>query len=546
MSKKISINVYDVNKKPENCNNINDVLSNDELINIEKVAISISKNWWKSETNLILEEDNIYYGSLLQIKVFFLIKKITRLSKVLDKIKSEINISVEDYSEYLLLKKISKLENLDVHIKYFGKRFNNNSIKSIIKDLGFENLLKFISEIRIINKCKCETQENVLIQEINNNSMINLIETVEKRTENMKFTTICFGRNLYKIALNEKKIMSSNYLYLKLIYGLRKKYINYFKKDKINLFLQKRFKSYDLNYNLYKRDFERMVINELTGVCLYKKSIEDLFRNKNIRRVVLSSDSHTLSRLVCQLSKKYDIKTFVFQHGSIGELAFTPLYADKFLAWGSHAKEYMIMKNEDEIKIDIVGNIKYCADTYKNSDICLRKKTNSNILWAVNPIGNEINIRLFSILENFIKETKNVNLTIKLHPGQSDEELFKNIRSKSIVKDKITILTKQSNIIEAIRDNDIVVITQSSTGLEAMMLNKLVFSYEEKGISDTIPYIKFNSVLSFRNSKELINKFNNISLEDIKKMRENSKKFLAYYMQYYNEKKLKEIFEENK
>lgn len=377
--------------------------------------------------------------------------------------------------------------------------------------------------------------------------MIKQMEMLEFRMQGkLYFNTVAIGKSINCKAKNSNIIKFGRYFYIIKILSIKAKMKDIFNKSMFIEALESELgNEVGINRNIkhyYKYSMEYFV-NEFVGVELYKKSIEDFLMENDIRKIFMPSDSHAISRLICMISKKYEVKTYVLQHGSIGELAFSPIYADYFLGWGKQCKEFFKCIGENCDNVYSVGNVKYSQIHYR--DNCYTNFKVERILWAVNPIGDSVNMDLFNLLEKYIIKNKGIRLEIKLHPGNSNKLFYVNLVKRSCCRDRIEIIDNKSDIIEMIEKSDIVVITQSTTGLEAMMLKKVVCLYDVESIPNIIDYTSFNSVINFSDGSELEYKLNNISEETIVKLNINAQSLLSHYMKPFDENKFVELVEGN-
>lgn len=527
MRKNIKVFINENNRETK-YESVESILSDESLHSLNEIALKTSKNWFKDGEVSLIKSDYVDFGSLLQIKSFFLIERYLKLNetlKIIMKSQSDVNLLVKDINDWNILNTIARKYGEEINLKKCFNEYRLSNVKGVIKVLGLEYIMKFVSEKSVPKNIN--SASNVIIQEINNKSMINMMQVLEEEVEQTDFTTICFGSNIYKLANNKSKTAIGNKSYLLEISKIEKKIRLMIEVEKVALNFNKLIQGDEFSLKWFKNHFIKIMKNELIGLELYRKSLEVYFQNNNIKNILLPSDSHAISRLVCEVARKYNILTYVLQHGSIGELAFTPVYADYFLAWGKQAEDYLISKGEPEDKIVIVGNVKYEASKFgaENSEKPFKME---NILWTINNVADDINRNLFRILENIMDENKNAKLTLKLHPGESNKEWFQNLVNRSLYSRRITICDRTYDTLKLIEESDLVVITQSTTGLEAMMLKRPVCLYKDSRIPNIIPYEEFDSVIKFTSQKDFIE---NLKTTDFSRLYKNSENLLEAYMQ---------------
>ncbi|MDS0526641.1 hypothetical protein NNC19_13195 [Clostridium sp. SHJSY1] len=527
MKKNINIFVNE-NDREIKYDSVESILKDESLHKLSELALKTSKNWFKDGEVSLIQKDGVDLGSLLQIKSFFIIERYLKLNEMLEIVMlndCDINLLIKDMNDWNILSVISKRYGEDLNLKKCFSEYKLNNAKGIVKVLGLEYIMKFFTEKEPSDSFN--NTANVIIQEINNKSMISMMEILENEMNSIEFTTICFGSNMYKLANNKSKTVIGNKSYLLEISRINKKLKMVMGNEKIASHFNDLIQGDEYSLKWFENHFIKIMRSELIGLELYRKSLEDYFQDNNVKNILLPSDSHAISRLVCQVAKKYNILTYVLQHGSIGELAFTPIYADYFLAWGKQAEDYLVSKGESKDKIVIVGNVKYEANKFYTNSSSKPFKM-EKILWTINNVADDINRNLFNVLEEVLEENGESTLILKLHPGESNKDWFYDLVNHSDYASRITICDRTFNTLTLIEESDLVVITQSTTGLESMMLKRPVCLYKDSRIPNIIPYEEFDSVIKFTNKEDFLN---NLKRTDFNELYKNSDKLLESYMQ---------------
>ncbi|WP_326511606.1 hypothetical protein [Clostridium intestinale] len=485
--------------------------------------------------------DGVNFMSIMQIQLYNTIKNILSMQLLFNKItssKGKIDkVIIENWEEYKVFKFINKVNNNYFDIKYLGDEYN---LKSFIKYNNKENLVKLFSEFLTLNQnSKINSNKIAIVHEINNQSMIQILNEYQVELEEqgrVDFEFLCVGLGSFRQIVSRNKKVLLKYFTYKVIKEYKAIYVqmsNIFKdngEQKLQYCL-KEIKE-DKIRDLVLISVNKIIKNSIKSIIIYYILIRNYLIQTKINKILLCSDSHSISRLICQIAKKYDVLTIVHQHGSIGKIAFTPIYADKFLAWGEYNKNLLINLGEKKDKIIISGNIKYKEFPSEKVD---SRNDKVNLLWAVNPIGKSINKELFNILEGYIKLNENIieKVNIKLHPGEKDKEFMDNLFRNSSVKEKINIIYK-GNLIELIKNSNLVLITQSTAGIEAFMCGKTVMLYDNPNIPELLPYRKYKAVILFRNMEEFKNGINNYLNNKCLDISMKSKDMLLDYMKPFD------------
>ena len=93
-------------------------------------------------------------------------------------------------------------------------------------------------------------------------------------------------------------------------------------------------------------------------------------------------------------------------------------------------------------------------------------------------------------------------LVVKLHPSEFDSSLYQKITDELNIKS--CLILKDVNIYEIIYSSDLVIISYSTVGLEAMRMSKPVISLNLMGLHDESIIIKNNLAVEVKNENKLI------------------------------------------
>jgi hypothetical protein len=104
-------------------------------------------------------------------------------------------------------------------------------------------------------------------------------------------------------------------------------------------------------------------------------------------------------------------------------------------------------------------------------------------------------LKAMSELEEFF-------LVIKLHPNEFDSSLYQKIANELNMKSYLIL--KDVNLYEVIYSSDLVIISYSTVGVEAMRMSKPVISLNLMGLHNESVIIKNNLAIEIKNKNELI------------------------------------------
>ena len=207
-----------------------------------------------------------------------------------------------------------------------------------------------------------------------------------------------------------------------------------------------------------------------------------LLLEKKVKSLLLSTDAHHGGRLFTLIANQLDIPSLVIQHGAtIGEWGYVPLYASRFAAWGEISAEWMIAKGTPPEKVVITGQPRFDR-MIKNESTLTRASFSQKLtiisdtfwlLWAMDPITKSENLAILEILLEAISLLPWCSLIIRPHPGIPQVEwLNETLVMKNT--ERVVVSSPHEPLHDILRIMDVVIIQESTVGLEAMALNKPV------------------------------------------------------------------------
>lgn len=233
-----------------------------------------------------------------------------------------------------------------------------------------------------------------------------------------------------------------------------------------------------------------------------------LFKKKKINLILLDNDVNHFEKTLARVARLFSIPSIVIQHGACGsELGFLPISADYFLAAGEYSKSWLIEKGAGKDKIIVTGSSQY--DNFVKNE----KKAGKNILYIVDAASNENLIpdhhptkrkqkEILQIILRAMKNFPDYKLIVKTRAGWDLNDLPSYLAKKSNFKN-IKII-ENADPIELINSADLVIIHQTTMGLESLLLNKPVISIEFKEIERFSIYNKTKAVKLVYNEAKLV------------------------------------------
>jgi len=286
---------------------------------------------------------------------------------------------------------------------------------------------------------------------------------------------------------------------------LNEVYIPFYKFSKKKCFEQKlKQRIEELDRKIREKDFsqEFVIEKELESILKYWlcgfinteflkvsgliDNIIYLFKKNKIDLVLLDNDTNLFEKTlvgVCKLFKKTSI---ILQHGILGnKLSFIPVSADYTLVFGEEDKKWFVKQGVDKNKLKIIGCPRYDSfidKKQKNKDkkiLYITDSAKSNELPDHHLTKRRQKI-ILKVLFKILKKFPEYKLVIKLKPGWEMAELPAIIANQE--KFRNLELIERTDNIKLVNDAEIVVIHQSSMGIEALLLDKPVISFSFKNL----------------------------------------------------------------
>lgn len=283
----------------------------------------------------------------------------------------------------------------------------------------------------------------------------------------------------------------------------------------------------------------------LFSFLVYNYSLQNVLK-KTKPRVIMANDDILLLK---PNNLEKNTKFIIMQSASIDEmnekykrmfLSMFPLdklIADYFLVSGIKLKD--MKKDTGSKEIMVTGqpryDILYYADKIYSKDKFLSKyeinPTHKIILWATafHVQNHEENIRNFEVVFETMQNIKNATLIIKQHPSE-EEKYTKMIRNYSNkYKINAIITPKNSDTHEQLFACDLMIIKDSTTAMEAVVLDKPVVVLNLSGETDAVDYVEQGVALGVYNENDLKHVIEKLLKHDID-LAKSRKRYIEKYL----------------
>ncbi|MGG0154334.1 CDP-glycerol glycerophosphotransferase family protein [Bacillus mycoides] len=265
-----------------------------------------------------------------------------------------------------------------------------------------------------------------------------------------------------------------------------------------------KFNKHPLFSNMF---FQKKLLSDLPIMIEKLNMAYFIFKEQDISGVIVGTTEDVTSRALTFLSRSEGIPSYCLQHGAImGEEAYFPVFATKQVVYGKYEEDWYLQKGSSESQIEIVGHPRF--DDIFNRTYMDKKElfktlkidpTTKVIFIATQPFKTSFYIEL---TEKLVKD-KNITVIIKPHPWEKGRNLVEEYIRLSKLYPNVKYITNEVNMYDVISHANLVVISNSTVGLEAMLLD--------------IPVVVYKSLLEDRDYKyyDSLDWLVNQSMEDI-------------------------------
>ena len=302
-------------------------------------------------------------------------------------------------------------------------------------------------------------------------------------------------------------------------------------------------------WNLTKDIFYLFFTFRFIRAIQYIERIKQMIKLEQPNIIVMTNDVERSFSLVGKLE---NVLTLSIQHGVIGHPAINfvnaecestdvvnPFWrpiADKIAVFGDYYKDLFInYSSYSPDKVVVTGQPKndYLAradEIFDKNKLCNKLGINPNekiVVWITQTHGLTLdeNRKNVSCVYNALRLLKNTRLIIKLHPGENQKAPL--YRENKLIK-PIIIAAKDADTNELLYACDVMITKNSTTTIEAMILNKPVIILNLSNQPDYVPYAESGAAAGVYKEEDLLPTLKKVLYDSQfrKKFEKNRKKFV--------------------
>lgn len=282
-------------------------------------------------------------------------------------------------------------------------------------------------------------------------------------------------------------------------------------------------------YELLVNDFEELFnsFKTIASVAMIEAS-KKIIKKKRPSKVIMHDEYGAIQISLLYAAKNEHIPTLSLQHGLIYDDAFAYAHniedfnnqkselnfviPDKMCVWSENSKNALINSAKFHPDSIIVTGDPKTDTLVKMIDHFNRKKflqefnipaDKTIILFATENLPNRKEREL--VAETVFRTVTKIDglfLVIKIHPNEFDSTLYQKIIDE--LNFKSYLILKEVNLYEIIHSSDLVIISYSTVGLEAMRMSKPVIALNLMGLHEESIIIKNNLAIEVKNENDLI------------------------------------------
>lgn len=541
---------------------------------MDEKAYNLSMNWHK---NLFKFQD-ISLGSLFGYELYFyfsrIIKYVQSIIKLIElesptKIISfdNPNFLIKEFNRVLRYICHSKKIKFILHSSTVLNKIKTDTIlqyskKNILKNIIFNTktfLSKFLLKILFFIKDNTSRKKNVLLFHLENNPTLakSIVHLYNLFLIDYRMNKIDFTENFKNFFLKSKKpkILFYSMWISPNIQRISNRIFNQLNNDWKNAIKNPSFKT-QFHYEnislwpLINRKIIYIINLEFKKLIKWILVMKKLLKNANINSVIFGCDVPERYMAMSLISSELKISTLAIQHGITGHFSgYVPSYSRYFAAWGKISQKKLIEWGKNPKEIIITGCPRFDRIIRLNKNEILKKEKKNDvyrdfnikkdrrlIVLATNygvpqyrlnieELNSEI-IRSFKIVFEAIRNIPDIHLIIKFHYAENSTRFVSEL-ANFYKLDNVSFIHNY-NLVNLIIACDCFITGESTTVIEAMLVEKPVICLKFNEREYITPFFEYDTVYKASNSQELSNQINKAFINPI--LLKNRELFLKDYL----------------
>lgn len=274
----------------------------------------------------------------------------------------------------------------------------------------------------------------------------------------------------------------------------------------------------------------------------YVECISSYLASNQPKLVIIMCEDPKRQKVTAELAKKMGIKTLMLMHGAIGErdILYNTLLSGHIAAYGEHYAEIFVKLGYPAEQITITGNPAWDSildikmsrkDLYAQLGLSEDKKI---ILLATThfpiDVRNGMAYASFKAMKLLSSDSSEYRLVIKVHPEESPNFYLALAEEFGI---QVQIVEELSILHALVAYSELVIISDSTVGLEAILLNRPLIDINLSQAPFWNDYVEKGAALGVKKEEELLPTINLIINDNTKtnaRLEKNRKKYIYSHL----------------
>jgi len=265
--------------------------------------------------------------------------------------------------------------------------------------------------------------------------------------------------------------------------------------------------------------FQQFFCTQARNLIEFIEWVDKIIHKVKPNMLVVMWDTILSGRTISRIFKLHKLPALVIQHGAVSNdmagFHVMPLEAQKQAVWGDTCREWHIKRGRPPESQIVTGNPRFdlIASGYHTSRSRICHKLGLDAKGGIIVVATEwfAGISAAATIEaeeQFIRSTLKAlkgfpqeQVVVKLHPH--DHKKYRRIVSAIAEEESQKVTVTKDYLWELIAISDLVVVSNSTVGLEAMILDKPVLVVDFATQLEKIPYVSSGAALSAHKPEEI-------------------------------------------
>lgn len=213
-----------------------------------------------------------------------------------------------------------------------------------------------------------------------------------------------------------------------------------------------------------------LVRRSMPYLAAERLAVERFIEATQAEAVAIASDQHRLGRLVAAAARRRGVRSVVLQHGlPQSPIGYLPVVADAVAAWSAASAAWFVDRGTDPARIVVTGNPRLDG----GSRVSAPRSRGARVLLALSPTAPATNAALVRDVLAATARMTDAELTVKLHPGQSDWSFVASLVREAGLGRRVSVRRHEA-LAPLLAAATVVVVHRSSVAVEALAMGRPV------------------------------------------------------------------------